>query len=57
VADRWLGIAVAVLGVVAEAAAPATTTRRAKIRMASFIVSNPLLVRIEGRLIFHLQES
>ena len=36
VADWWLAMGV-VLGVVAAAAAPATTTVRAKMRMASFI--------------------
>jgi hypothetical protein len=57
VADRRLGIAVAVFGVVVAAAPPATTTRRANIRMASFIVSNPLLPEFEGRSIFHLQKA
>lgn len=40
VADRWLGSALAVLGVVAAAVSPATATERAKIRTASFIFSN-----------------
>jgi hypothetical protein len=40
VADWWLGMAGVVLGVTAAAAAPATTTDRAKIRIANFIVSN-----------------
>jgi hypothetical protein len=39
VADWWLGMAT-VLEVEA-AAAPATTTNRAKMRMVSFIVGNP----------------
>jgi hypothetical protein len=38
----------AALGVVAAAAAPATTNNRAKIRMASFIIGNPLKVQIDG---------
>jgi hypothetical protein len=40
VADWWLAMGFAVLGVVAAAAAPATTTVRAKMRMASFIIGN-----------------
>jgi hypothetical protein len=41
VADWWLGRAVeAVLDVVAAAVAPATTTDRAKMRIASFIIGN-----------------
>ncbi len=46
VADRWLEIAGMVLGEVAAAAAPATTTDRAKIRIASFMMSNPSGVRL-----------
>jgi hypothetical protein len=42
VADWWLGMAT-VLEVEA-AAAPATTTNRAKMRMASFIFGNPLRI-------------
>ena len=42
VADWWLGMVDAVLGVVAAAAAPATTMVRAKMRIASFMVGNPL---------------
>jgi hypothetical protein len=38
VADWWLTKVLEV----AAAAPPATTTRRAKMRMASFIISNPL---------------
>jgi hypothetical protein len=40
VADWWLVTGGAVLGVVAAAAAPATTMVRAKMRMASFIEGN-----------------
>jgi hypothetical protein len=40
VADWWLAMGGAVLGVVAAAAPPATTMVRAKMRMASFIISN-----------------
>jgi hypothetical protein len=32
------------LGVVAAAAAPATTTDRAKMRMASFMIGNPFWI-------------
>jgi hypothetical protein len=42
VADWWLGM-ITVLEVEA-AAAPATTTNRAKMRMASFIVGNLLII-------------
>jgi hypothetical protein len=38
VADWWLAMGFAVLGVVAAAAAPAAITVRAKMRMASFIL-------------------
>jgi hypothetical protein len=41
VADWWLGTMGAVLGVTAAAAAPATTTDRAKMRITCFIVGNP----------------
>jgi hypothetical protein len=44
VADWWLGTAGAFLGVTAAAAAPATTTDRAKMRIACFIVGNPLAI-------------
>jgi len=45
VADWWLGrTTVEVLGVMAAAVTPATTTDRAKIRMASFIVGTPLKI-------------
>jgi hypothetical protein len=44
VADWWLGTAGADLDVVAAAAAPATTTDRAKMRIASFIVGNLLWI-------------
>jgi hypothetical protein len=40
VADWWLGMAGALLDVVAAAATPATTTDSAKMRIASFIVGN-----------------
>jgi hypothetical protein len=40
VADWWLAMGCAVLGVVAAAAAPATIMVRAKMRMASFIEGN-----------------
>ena len=40
VTDWWLATSGAVLGVVAAAAAPAATTDRAKIRMASLITGN-----------------
>jgi hypothetical protein len=40
VADWWLGRTGAFLDVVAAAATPPTTTERAKMRMASFIVGN-----------------
>jgi len=43
VADWWLRIAGADLEVVAAAAAPATTTERTKMRIASFMVCNPFL--------------
>jgi hypothetical protein len=44
VADWWLWKVVAVLGVTAVAETPATTTERAKTRMANFMVW--LLLRI-----------
>jgi hypothetical protein len=40
VADWWLWRTRAVLDVVAAAATPTTTTERAKMRMASFMVGN-----------------
>jgi predicted Zn-dependent protease len=40
VADWWLAMGCAVLGMVAAAAAPATTMVNAKMRMASFIKGN-----------------
>jgi hypothetical protein len=46
VADWWIGIADAALGVVAAAAAPATTKDSTRIRMASFIIGNPLQIQI-----------
>jgi hypothetical protein len=45
------------LGVVAAAAAPATTTDRAKMRMASFIVGYPLQNRIDRRGVSRTLES
>jgi hypothetical protein len=44
VADWWFGTAGAFLGVTAAAAAPATTTDRAKMRITCFIVGNPLAI-------------
>jgi hypothetical protein len=41
VADWWLGTMGAVLGATAAAAAPATTTDRAKTRKANFMAGNP----------------
>jgi hypothetical protein len=41
VADWWLAMGGAVLGVVAAAATPATRMVIAKMRMASFIEGNP----------------
>jgi hypothetical protein len=46
VADWWLAMGCAVLGVVAAAAAPAATTIRAKMRMASFIEGNLWWIQI-----------
>jgi hypothetical protein len=43
-ADWWLVTMGAVLGVTAAAAAPATTTDRAKMRITCFIVGNPLAI-------------
>jgi hypothetical protein len=40
VADWWLWMGFAVLGVTAAAAAPATMMVRAKMRIASFIIGN-----------------
>jgi hypothetical protein len=40
VADWWLAMGCAVLGVVAAAAAPATIRVKAKMRTASFIIGN-----------------
>jgi hypothetical protein len=50
VADRWLERAGALLGENPAAAMPATTTERAKMRMTSFMVSNPFskLIDREG---------
>jgi len=42
VADWWLGMACVVEDETEAAAAPAKTTARAKTRIASFMVSNPL---------------
>jgi hypothetical protein len=53
VADWWLGrTTVEVLGVVAAAATPATTTDRAKRRMASFIVGTPSRIQIDRKRVF-----
>jgi hypothetical protein len=52
VADWWLGRAGAALGVVAAAAAPATTTDRAKMRMTDFMIVNPWWTQIDRRRIF-----
>jgi hypothetical protein len=53
VADWWLGRAtVEVLDVAAAAATPATTTDRAKIRMASFIVGTFSKIQIDRRYSF-----
>jgi len=49
VADWWLGTTGAVLGATAAAAAPATTTDRAKMRMTCFIVGNPLAIWIDRK--------
>jgi hypothetical protein len=44
VADWWLGMALVVGDETEAAAAPATTTDRAKMRIASFIVGNLLWI-------------
>jgi hypothetical protein len=49
VADWWLGKAGATLEVVEAAATPATTTDRAKMRIASFIFGNLLRIQIDRR--------
>jgi hypothetical protein len=56
VADWWLAMTGAVLGVTAAAAAPATTTDRAKIRMASFIVGNLCGFRLTGEYVFCIEK-
>ncbi len=47
VADIWLEMAGMVLGEVAAAAAPATTTDRAKMRMASDMIDNLYEIEID----------
>jgi hypothetical protein len=58
VADWWLGrTTVDVLDVVAAAATPATTTDRAKIRIASFIVGTPSKIQIDRSFILCMLKS
>ncbi len=50
VADWWLTMACEVAEENEAAAAPARTRQSAEMRIASFIVSNPLWIRIDRRL-------
>jgi hypothetical protein len=56
VADWWLEMAGAVLGDVAAAAAPATTTQRAMVRMTVFMVGYPWWILTHRRRIFCIVE-
>jgi hypothetical protein len=57
VADWWLGRAGAVLGEVAAALTPATTTQKAKTRMASFMVGYLWWLRMDRRHPFPMLKS
>lgn len=57
VADWWLARTLGALEERAAAAAPANTTDRAKMRMASFMIGNLFWIGLEGELVLPLTQK